>query len=169
MKISAKTVYSADTLLGFNYYFARTKLWFYILLAISTLLVTGSFTMSLALDFCDLTMIICFVAIIVLDALIIYTHFIHPRFTVKKTPSLDAIVCFEFSDENFTVSAKNDRIDETSTSAYSTIIKAAESNSFIYLYISKVQAFIVDKSGFTEGTPDSLIDFLVSKGIKYKR
>ena len=169
MKISAKTVYSVDKLLGFNYHFARTKLWFYILLAVSTVLVTGAFTMSLALDFCDLRMILCFAAVLLIDAVTVYTHFIHPRFAVKKAPALDATVCFEFTDVNFTISAKNDRFDETSTSSYSNLVKVSETDAFIYLYISKVQAFIVDKSGFTEGTPEALLDLLASKGVKRKR
>ena len=141
----------------------------FVLMAVATVLVSGAFVTSLALGFCDLSFILPLVLVIFIDAVSVYTYFIHPRVTVRKALALNTAVHFEFNDENYTVSAKSDKIDENSTSAYSTISKVTETKDFIYIFISKVQAFIVDKNGFTEGTPDGLIDFLVSKGVKYKR
>ncbi len=169
MKFCASTVYDRERLIAFNDYYARTKILMFIIMAIGTVVVTGAFSASLAFGFCDLTFILCFALVLFIDAVSVYAHFIHPRVSVKKAPALNAVVRFEFGDAAYTVSAKNDKIDENSTSAYSTILKVAETKDCIYLFISNMQAFIIDKSGFSEGTPDGLIDFLVSKGIKYKK
>ena len=169
MKFRVNTVYNRETLITFNNFFARTKIWLFIIMVIATVLVTGTFITSIALGFCDLTFIVFFALMLLYDVATVLIYFIFPRISVKKAPALNAVVHFEFGDATYTVSAKNDRIDETSTSAYSTITKAAETKDFIYLFIAKTHAFIIDKNGFTEGTPDGLIDFLVSKGVKYKK
>ena len=169
MGFCVDTVYDSKTLLAFNRFFLRSRIWFFLFLLISTALVSFAFALSIVMNFCDVWMVCAFALVCIVDISTVLTHFVAPHFALKKSPVLNATVHFEFDAVNYTVSAKNEKIDERSISAYSTIIKARETKSHIYLFISSMQAYIIDKNGFSLGDPDGLVDHLISKGVKYKK
>ena len=51
---------------------------------------------------------------------------------------------------------------------YEDLQKVEQTKDYMFLYISKVQAFIVDKNAFEIGEKEGFLNFLKSKGVKVK-
>ena len=169
MKFSNRTVYDKERLIRFNNFIILKKRFFWLLMIVCTVLVFGSFALTLALRIYDSTILLCFSLIVLLDVTYIFCYFVLPRFTVNKAVGLNTNILFEFQEDTFKLSATNKNGIESSELNYSSIIKVMESKCDIYLFISKRQGYILDKSGFEVGCPEELLEFLKGKNIPYKR
>ena len=146
MEFSASTVYTYERLYGFNMYVVRKKLWFWILLSLSTVMCAISFGLSIAMRDVGLFEIFLVALIVLIDAVSVITYLVIPRSAIKKGPAFNSTVNFEFYHDCLKISADTKIGKEVSELRYSAIVKYAEANSDIYLFISKNQAFIIDKA-----------------------
>ena len=169
MKFSNRTVYDKERLIRFNNFIVLKKRFFWLFMIVCTVLVFGSFALTLALRIYDSTILLCFALIIVIDITYVLGYLVLPRFTVNKAVGLNTNILFEFQEDTFKLSATNKNGTDSSELNYSSIIKVMESKYDIYLFISKRQGYILDKSGFEAGCPEELLEFLKGKNIPYKR
>jgi len=166
MEFSAATVYTYERLYGFNIFVAKKKLWFWILLAVSTLLCAMSLGLSIAMKDVGIFEIFLVALIVLMDVVSVITYFVIPRSAIKKSPALNSTVNFEFYHDYLKISADTKLGKENSELRYSAIVKYAEANNDVYLYISKNQAFIIDKASLTGATVEELRDFLKMRNVK---
>ncbi len=169
MKFSVQTVYDKERLLRFNSFVALTKRVFWSLMIVCTVLITVAFAISLALDPQYNTTWLCFGLVLFSDIICVFCSFILPRFTINKAVGLNADIVYEFDEVTFKISATIKSGTEASELNYSAIVKVMESEQDIYLFISQRQAYVLDKSGFTIGSPEEFLRFLRDKNIPYKR
>ncbi len=169
MKFSTITNYDKERLLRFNNFIILKKRLFWAIMIVCTVLVSSIFAYYLALNIFDSTITLCFVLVVFIDLTYIFCYLILPRFTIKKSPGLNAIIHFEFQENTFKISGISKNGTDCSELNYSAIQKVMESKHDIYLFISIRQAYIIDKSGFELGSPDVFLEFLKSKNIPYKR
>ena len=160
MEFSAATVYTYERLYGFNLFVAKKKLWFWILLAISTLTCIMAFSMSLIAGNVGFIEIFLIASVIFVDVISVITYFVIPRSAIKNSPALNSTVIFEFYHDCLKICAETKLGKEASELLYSSIVKYDESKGDIYLFISKNQAFIVDKAAVSEGAAEKLTEFL---------
>ena len=73
----------------------------------------------------------------------------------KKT-SLEYV----FTDQKIMVSGKNETTNEQTELHYTDLVAVKQTKKFIYLYINKVSALVVDKSGFTSGSAEKLLSLI---------
>ena len=166
MEFSANTVYTYDRLCGFNTYVVLKRLWFWILLCISTVLCAISFALSLATDSVGIFEIFLIAFVVLIDVVSVITYFVVPRSAIKKAPAFNSTVNFEFYHDYLKISADTKHGKEASELRYSAIVKYAETKSDAYLFISKNQAFIIDKASLTGATVEELRDFLKMRNVK---
>lgn len=169
MKFSGQTVYDKERLLRFGSFFVLRKRGFWCLIIVCTVFVTICAAFALALNFESSLMWFGIALVWLVDITCIFCYFVLPRFTINKEPGLNANILFEFYEDFFKISGTSKNGTESSESNYSSIIKIMESKQDVYLFISRQQAFILDKSGFTMGNPEELINFLKDKNIPYKK
>ena len=169
MKFSNRTIYDKERLIRFNNFVVLKKRFFWVFMIVCTVLVSISFALTLALKIYDSTILLCFALIMVVDITCSFCSLILPRITINKATALNADILFEFQEDTFKLSATNKNGTDSSELNYSSIIKVMESKCDIYLFISKRQGYILDKSGFEAGCPDELLEFLKGKNIPYKR
>ena len=168
MSFSASTVYTREKLLEFNKFVAFKRRWFWVFLSVCTVICIASFILMLALDDLDKTVIISFSAMMFIDVFYVTVTFLVPRWTLKKSPALNAEIKFEFNSDNLCVNAITKHGRESAELRYSTIIKACETSTVIYLYIAKNQAYIVDKSTLEPNSVEDFKIFLKSRNIDVK-
>ena len=166
MEFSAATVYTYERLYGFNIFVAKKKLWFWILLAVSTLMCGMAFALSLSMGDVGLFEIFLVALIVLIDVVSIITYFVIPRSSIKKSPALNSTVNFEFYHDNLKISAETRFGKEVSELRYSAIVKYAERVNDIYLFISKNQAFIIDEASLSGATVEELKEFLKRRNVK---
>ena len=169
MRFSATTVYDKERLLRFNHFIIFRKRFFWALMIACNVLVVLCAALVLALDPQDHTILAYAALIGIIDVAVVFCWFILPRFTLDKSPMLNADVVFEFGEENFKVFAVMKNCNDSSELNYSAIVKVMESKEDIYVFISKTQSFVMDKSGFTVGSAEELLQFLKEKNIPYKK
>ncbi len=95
-----------------------------------------------------------------------------PHILVKSAmkKGTETVNSYTFTETKFTVNSSTEGMSGTSEVEYSGLVKATENKEFFYLYILKNQAFIVDKSGFTEQEIKELrtvIEQALDKKYKY--
>ncbi len=134
-----------------------------------TVLVTVCLAIVLALDPHDSTIRTYAALVYFIDVTYVFCCFVLPRFTINKALGLNANIIFEFQEDTFKISAETKNGTESSELNYSAIVKFMESKQDIYLFISKRQGYILDKSGFTVGSLEEFLKFLQEKNIPHKR
>jgi hypothetical protein len=107
----------------------------------------------------------------VIGGLLILVRYILPNITIKKTNMIGTEVTYTFGESSFELITRNTNINETGTIGYGKFIRIAETKDCFYLFINKIQAYIVDKSGFLQGDADGLREILIRTvpAKKYKR
>ena len=169
MYFSNKTIYDKKRLIRFNDFCMLRKgiLWgFIIFVAICVLLQYLSSALLSPNGVGDPRLAILYLIFLVL---VVFVYFVFPRLGRKKSPAFNAETSFEFGEDGFKVCANTSNLKETADLKYSSLVKVMEGKQDIYLFISKRQSYIIDKSGFTAGNPEDLIIFLQSKNIPFKR
>ena len=168
MNFSVQTVNNKDRLLRFNNFVVLRKRFFWSWMIVCTVLITVLLAIVLRIDpYSDVW--IYAVLVYFIDAIYIFCWFVLPRFTINKALGLNANIIFEFQEDTFKISATAKNGTEFSELNYSSIVKFMESKQDIYLFISKTHGYILDKSGFTVGSPEEFLKFLQEKNIPYKR
>ena len=168
MEFSASALYSAERLLKFNKFVAFGKKWVWILMSLATLICIGAFVLTWVFFGFDYTGLVCAVAIVALDVFYLVVYFVLPKSTVKKSPSLDATVNFEFYHDHFKATAETKTGHESAEHRYALIIKAKENNGDLYLYIAKQQAYILDITTIEPSNYENFKLFLKNRNITTK-
>ncbi len=168
MNCSVTTVYDYDCLIEFNYFVSAGKKLFWTLMSVSTVIISIAFIIALALGEINYFISISFALVVLLDAFYLIFYFVYPRFAVRRMPTLNMNVCYDFDENGIKVASVGENYRETSELSYSCIKKVEESQKYIYVFISNVQAYIVSKAGFSAGSPETLKCLFMSRGIKYK-
>ena len=107
---------------------------------------------------------------IVLIVFIIY-RILRPKMLVDNELKGDKLTTnnintFYFYDKTF--EAKNER--GVFSYKYSLLYKTFETDRYFYLYVNKENAFLVSRSAFSLGTPETFSSFMKKKcGLKYKK
>ena len=169
VRFSADTVYDRERLLRFNTFYLLRKRVIWIIMAISTLLVTFAFSWQAALGSYPQTVVLCFVLVWVIDIFYIVFYLVLPRFTIKKARSLNAHIEYTFDEYFFKLESDALMQKNAPGIPYSAVEKMMQSKQDIYIFLTGKQCFIVDKAGFTQGSCEGFIDFMLSKGAKLKR
>lgn len=163
MRYSADTTYSYDCLLRFSDYTVLKKKWAWILMAVATVIVTVGFILQFTALGYDFTLTWAFCGVLIIDVLYAFLCFGLPRITMKKSPSFNAEIHFEFYNDTYKIDATMPSGKEQSELNYTAIKKVEETKKCIYLYVAQNQAYIVDKARFTLGSPDEFLDFISTK------
>ncbi len=128
------------------------------------------------LIYCVITTIKAKMALLSILFIIVFIVFIgyrlfNPIYLYKKESKKKAITKektfnFYFYDTYFKI-RDNLNFDKVS---YLRLHKVYETEKYFYLYLTKKYSFIIDKTGFTQGTPEEFSNFIKSKvWLKYSR
>lgn len=162
-----KTTYNKDTYLMFLKFHAKTYNLTYILYTVFWI---ALLLLCIYLSFSNNSRIQGVILTIALLVFIFY-RFYHPKMLVKKDLESDKISDnnindFTFFSKNFTIQNKNGSFYYR----YFMLRKVFETEDFFYLYVTKENAFILDKSTFSLGTTEEFSKFIKDKcKLKYKK
>jgi len=76
---------------------------------------------------------------------------------------------FSFYEDYLEVETVSENFQGKSKVNYNTLYKSLCNDNYIFIFINKQQAFMVDKSAFIKGSAEEMIDFLRKKNIKIKK
>ena len=169
MNFSVQTVYDRERLLRYQNFVALRKSVFWFVMIACTVLVTICLAINYALDLHSSTVRNEVLLIYFIDLIYVFAYFVLPRFTINKNHSLNANLIFEFQESTFKVLVTTKNATDSSELNYSIISKVMESKQDVYLFISRRQSYVLDKSGFTIGNYEDFLKFLKEKNIPYKR
>lgn len=79
-----------------------------------------------------------------------------PRAGVRKSVRLNVSYLYIFSEDGFKIVSVSDHFSEDTYIKYRSVYKVYETKYCFYIYISKIQAYIVDKNAFESSTCDDL-------------
>ena len=111
------------------------------------------------------------VPVLITTIFLLYIYVFLPKFNYKlQKTKTDAVNQFTFYDTKLLAVSTSQGITGTSEVEYSTLNKVLETKDYIYLYIAKEKAMIVDKSTITNGSVEDIRSAITSQiGIeKYK-
>ncbi len=93
----------------------------------------------------------------------LYLYVLIPHIVYKQSKSTSDIVnTYVFTDTKFTTSSSSIGFSGTSDIEYTNLYKAIETTDFLYLYISRSQAIIVDKSTIAKSEAETLKQTIMS-------
>ena len=163
MKLTSRTTNDRERLLRFSNYVGLHKFWLWIGLLCATVFVTVPFILQFTGAGVDGKVIFAFCLVLVIDAFYLITYFVVPRSSLKRSKLLGVTIVFTFLDSLFAMDALTKNGSDRTTFKYTELVKVAESKNDLYLYITKTQAFIVDKSKFTAEEAKELKSYIQSK------
>ena len=163
MKLTSRTLNDRDRLLRFSNYVGLHKIKLWLILLAVTALVTVPFILQFTGFGVDAKVIIAFCLVLIVDIFYLVSYFVVPRYALNRSPLLGLTIVFTFLDSIFAMDALTKKGSDRSTFKYSELVKVRESKQDLYLYITKSQAFIVDKSGFSEEELTELKKYINSK------
>lgn len=77
---------------------------------------------------------------------------------------------YEITEDYFIENTEQDgEIISVTKLTYDKFVKCVDYKNYIFLFITKAQAYILDKDGMTVGTVEGLMEFIEKKGIKIKK
>ena len=174
MEIRASSVYDWQTVKEFNKFHNSKKNKFKrvskVLFPISAVLIAICFISAILLDFIDKQLIIIMAIYVAIAGFVIFAENILPKILFNKNAMVkNTVNTFVFGEEEFSHKSENAVYNDNATIKYSGLHNAYETESFIYLYITARQAFIVDKTKIEDGKEIELTKLLINKlGEKYK-
>lgn len=150
----------------------KKLLWLYALLTV-LLIAVGAVGIVLKEDSQDVAVGI---GLIVLGVLITPIGYLLTRFFQKSNDkaatyiSDDTEEIYTFDEQYITLTqTRGDVFSSTLKARYSYIYKAYEDSNYFYLYISKIQSHVIDKSSITQGTLEEATALLKTNlGEKFK-
>lgn len=116
------------------------------------------------------------IGLIVLGVLITPLGYLLSRFLQKRIDKSATYISenteevYTFDEQYITLTqTRSDVFSSTLKARYSYIYKAREDNNYFYLYISKMQSHVIDKSSITQGTLEEVTSLLKTNlGDKFK-
>jgi len=156
MDVSVTTSYDYKQLLRFQYFHLRQRKAMWIFVAVCDGLLLWLFLSAFYMyGWC--TEVYFDLAMLLLIGLAVpLITFGMPRITTKKAESLNSVCSYSFEAEGFHLESTTEKISEDAFIKYKSIHRVYETKTCFYIYISTMQAYILDKNGFTEGTPADL-------------
>jgi hypothetical protein len=169
MILKSTTAITEETLLDFNRSHARThKLGLFVVYAIVTLISIAAavyyaiFCATYAVDI-NYAIFIWPVMVVLFYGFYLFYWTVLIKKTVKKSKLLGARVEYEFDGEKLTEDTFSASVNEHVEIKYDFLVKVTESERYVYLYVNSFSAHLIDKEGFTVGTPDNLKQILREK------
>ena len=163
MKLSVRTFNDKERLLRFSTFVGLHRIGLWICLGVVSAMVCVPFVLQFTGGGFDGKVTFSFVLISLFDIFYLFTYFVLPRLTIDKMPLLGVTIDFTFLDSLFIMSASSKNGVEESTFRYTDLHGIKEGKEELYLYITKSQAFIVDKTALDEETLKALKDHIKSK------
>jgi multisubunit Na+/H+ antiporter MnhG subunit len=168
MEIKNQTEYTYEALMEFNYqhkknYLKRSRRIYAVLTALILLLFAVGLVFPLLRGESPLLDNGYAVILGVCLAINVFFLFATPlliKRAVRKQAAQNSVVTYRFTEEGFEESTVSSINRSQSQNTYSVIVNATESEHAFYLYTTPVNAHIVSKAGFTEGTEKDLRDLL---------
>lgn len=115
----------------------------------------------------------CVIGILWCAFVYLYLFFINPKVIYNsfiKKYTKNAAVKFEFNKKYFKITIKNDKGETEKRQNYIDIFKAYETNQCFFFYVKRNEAYIMKKSGITQGTAEEITEILYSEmGAKFIR
>ncbi len=169
MEVFYSTTYTKERLMRFTRYGMGMQKWAWILLLVSNLTV---FAYGLLWMLSDPIGITCLYLILALDVIYILLRVILPLASIKKSRALNAEVRYLFSEDSFHVEASTKDTSEKIDMRYSALVRVACNKEDLYLFIPRMQAYIVDISKMPyeekKALRDKLYRYIPKKKIKWK-
>ncbi|MBQ9743149.1 MAG: YcxB family protein [Ruminococcus sp.] len=100
--------------------------------------------------------------------LLVFSYFILPRIRLRKSDANNLTCTLTFNEDAFVMVTDSPLVQENSRISYEQIYKVAEGKEDMYIFLTKRNALIVDKSGFVQGDESKLKAFLSTKLDKKK-
>ncbi len=100
--------------------------------------------------------------------LLVFSYFIFPRIKLRRSAANNLTCALTFHDDAFVMVTDSPLVQENSRISYEQIYKIAEGKEDMYIFLTKRNALIIDKSGFVQGDEHQLKDFLSTKLDKKK-
>ena len=163
MEFTIKTVYSYETLLNFNSFYARSRKGFWGIVIALDILYSAFISVIFGAFGFDEDLFFAWLFLMLITALYLVIYFVLPRFKLKKSPLLDAVCIVTFTDEKIIIDAETAHSTESVEIKYSGIVKVMEDDEYFYLFRTKNNANIIDKNGFITGNAEAFKDFLRGK------
>ena len=167
MTIKNNTVYTFDALYSFNKNFLKSRKSTWIVHLVSTVIMLLSFALHLftELTYCDgkldAIMVYLLLLIAVIDVYSVLACTVLLKARIKKSPQINTTVETVFTEDSFTENSATTNMTSSSVVSYDKILKVSQDEKYLYLYIAKNAAVILDKNGFAdEGDLDYLISLL---------
>ncbi len=168
MEIHAKATYNKETIKRFALVPAKQ-------LKIMNIILAVIFAVAFAAEIYGVILLEASISNIIFLALIVafyysYLYLIMPMLVYKQSKRIsDSENSYIFTDKKFSVESSGEGINGRSEVEYTSLYKAVETKGFFYLYISKGQAMIVDKSTVTDGEAELIRQtIMLVLGKKYK-
>jgi len=173
MEIRNTTKYSLDALLEFNKHHIKRRKGFWIFFGIVTLIAFLSFALCCFTYFTsgepfDWYIAYMFGVVLIVDLFYVLYFTVFMKLQLKKTPTLDADAEYLFTEDEIKETFVSASLNQTLNCKYDSVVLVSESENYLYIYIAKNQAYVVDKDGFTEGTLYDL-KVLLSQKIDAKK
>lgn len=169
MTIRNKTVYTLDTLYSFNKHYIKGKKALWITYAIITLFAFLEFALHAYTTFVygdgkmNPVIIYLLAVVVVLDVFYILLYTVILKKQIKNSPQLNAVVECTFTEDSINENTVTSTTTQNTLSSYDAVYKVTQDEKFIYVFVAKNAACIIDKEGFIEGDLESLVSLLKSK------
>ena len=163
MSIQVKTVYTRETLLRFNDFLAVRKRALWIIMIVATAAVVYMCIHAALIIGWNSELITYTVLMLAWDALFLFLNFGLPRFTVKKSPNLNAEVNYVFTREHIAIDAQGEYSTDHSVVQYALLRKVRKSDRYLYLLLTWNRGFVVDLTSLTNTQTAELRLMLESK------
>ena len=165
MKIYAETKCDFKTMKAFTYLsaFRTNKPGKKVLLfSVITILLAIILWLEIQLLGANAFFVVTFILVLLILALELYLYFGLPVVRFRAMGNLMGCKhAFRFEDEAFTVMSSDTGYSSECTIGYKNLEKVAETPDYFYIFHSKTQVFIVNKSSMEEGTEGQLRQKLV--------
>ena len=159
MPIECKTKFTKESFRDMHYYAlfkdgTRGK----VMMACSIIiLITGLLIIGISVAYGDLSSIPYAVGLLLIISFYLMLPRILANSAFKKTPAyFDVGITYSFFDDHFTMVTTSDLINSTDEMKYGILFKVAETKDYFFLWVLQTPSLIVNKNGFTSGTPEEL-------------
>lgn len=176
-EIKNTTEYTEDLYREFNriHYIKNTKKQHTILLAIATYFILAIICIMVVSSFYNefrsigYGYILIFIISIIISIIVANSNIIPDKSTKAILKQKNSFIGFvnEFIFTEDSIQVKNQQ--SISNFRYNQIYECIETNKFVFIYLDKMQAFLIDKSGTEDQREKELINLLKSKAQKYEK
>ena len=144
MPVTSKVTYTKELLMDFYWFSLKRKVVFWSFFAFYNLFVIGCtlFMLNVGAEL-DSTFKLCLIIMSFLDVFVFLSYFVLPHFRIKKGNNIGTELTYIFYDNEFNIDAIGHFGTENSIIKYTALKKVIKNKNKIYLYINRINAFIV--------------------------